>query len=451
MKLPPLLSTLARRPRPSGGALLPALDALRGIAVLAVFAQHLGDTHLPFVRERIAATVPESLAPWILTVLHHAHWGVDLFFVLSGFSLAQPLIARLARAAPGDPDPLALSSWGPSFAVRRAARLYPAYLAALALVLVVVPSLVRHPSFPASLAVHLALLQGYVTPGGLAIIGAAWSLTTEVCFYAAWPLLAPRLLERPPLAASSYTSRDRVLSAAPSRSVRPWLTGLSIVVAGWLVRAVLHELALRPGAPPWLLETSQHRWAVSRLDQFVLGALAAGLHARLARSPSAARLSRLAPAGIALSIAALVPAFYLEGSSFGTPLGAWPYGLISIATAALVLAAACAGEGAARWLFPRPLCAVGVVSYGVFLNHQLAIGVTMRLSGAPGTWGALGRHAALSLALSLAFGGLSWVLVERPFIEWAARRTRKREGEGKARRAERALDGGSVSGGGAAA
>ena len=368
------------------------------------------------MRARVAATVPALVAPWILTVLHHAHWGVDLFFVLSGFSLAQPLLARLARAAPAGPDPLAWSSWGRSFVVRRAARIYPAYLAALALVVVAVPAVTRHPSFPASAVAHVALLQGYVTPGGLAIIGAAWSLTTEVSFYALWPLLAPRLLADP-----RAPQGTRTLPA-----LRPWAFGLGLVVLVWLARAALHELSLQPTAPPWLLEASQRRWAVSRLDQFVLGALAAVVHARIARSPAAPRVARLAPLFVALSALALPPVFYLEGSLYGQPLGAWPYALVSLVTAALVFSSAFCGEGASRWLFPRPLRFVGVVSYGVFLHHQLALGATAHLTGPRGTWSALGAHAALGLALSLALGGLSWVGIERPVIEWASRRTSRK-------------------------
>jgi peptidoglycan/LPS O-acetylase OafA/YrhL len=430
-----LLTSLGRRPQPSGGALIPALDALRGVAVLAVFAQHLGDAHMPFVRSRVDAALPAALAPWVLTVLHHAHWGVDLFFVLSGFSLAQPLLARLARAGPGARAPLALSSWGRSFALRRAARIYPGYLAALALVIVVVPSIVREPAFVASLAVHAAMLQGYFTPGGLAIIGAAWSLSTEVSFYAAWPFLAPRVLA-PPASGDGQERTGSIHStapvsppppAAPRASLRPWLAGAAIVIGVWLIRGALHELAIRPGAPPWLLEASQRRWAVSRLDQFVLGALAAAAHARLARW----RVQRLSLGLCLLGLAALPPAFYLDGSFLGTPLGAWPYSIVSIATAALVLGAASVGGPAARWLFPRALRWVGVVSYGVFLNHQLAIGVTAAWAGAPGSWASLGRHAALSLSASLVIGWLSWVLVERPVIERAAgRRAGRSAGRG---------------------
>jgi peptidoglycan/LPS O-acetylase OafA/YrhL len=62
---------------------------------------------------------------------------------------------------------------------------------------------------------------------------------------------------------------------------------------------------------------------------------------------------------------------------------------------------------------------VGVASYGVFLYHQLAIGVVGWALPAPG-WRSLGANAALALALSLAAGAASWVLVERPAMRWAA-------------------------------
>lgn len=429
-----------------------------------MFVQHLCDTHLPFVRARIAASVPEAVGPWILTVIHHAHWGVDLFFVLSGFSLAQPLLARLRRALPEDSEPLAFAAWGRSFVARRAARLYPAYLVALALVVLVVPALREKPSFAASLGVHLVMLQGYVMPGGLAIIGAAWSLTTEVSFYAAWPLLAPRVLSRPP-ADKVYTSGQDVYATPPPvytsgqevyaspgsactpegpvcatpdpvytsgreaytrrqhRGTSPWAVGAAIVLSVWILRAILHEQALAPGAPPWLLDASQRRWATSRLDQFVLGALAASLHARVRGSPVAPRVERLAPWFLIAATLLLPPVFYLEGSFFGRPFGAFPYALVSLVTAAIVLSAACVPARVEPWLFPAPLRAVGVISYGVFLHHQLAIGVTSRWAGAPGSWLVLGRHAAGALGLSLVMGALSWWLIERPVIERVARLT----------------------------
>src|SRR4051794_23655964 len=94
--------TKPERPLPSGGGpLLPALDALRGVAILAVFAQHLGDRFMPFVEDAVTRNVPLGLVPWLMTILHHAWWGVDLFFVVSGFSLAMSLVRIFATDAKG--------------------------------------------------------------------------------------------------------------------------------------------------------------------------------------------------------------------------------------------------------------------------------------------------------------------------------------------------------------
>ncbi len=199
---PPPSSPLAR-PAPSGGGqLLPQLDALRGVAILAVFVQHLGDRFAPFVEARIEARVPAAIVPWLLTVFHHAWWGVDLFFVLSGFSLAQAYVRAFDRGA--EPTPPAL------FLRRRALRILPAFYAALAVMIATHPSWILRPGFPAALAANLTLLQGYVQPGGLVFIGAAWSLSTEAHFYLLLPWMARPLLAKAP---SSPARRLLVLAA----------------------------------------------------------------------------------------------------------------------------------------------------------------------------------------------------------------------------------------------
>jgi peptidoglycan/LPS O-acetylase OafA/YrhL len=385
---------LLGRPAPTSGRVLPQLDALRGVAILAVFVQHLGDRYLPLVGGRATAALGPSLAPWALTVLHHAWWGVDLFFVLSGFSLAQGYLRAFehGRAEPAR-----------RFLARRAARILPGYLCAVAVVLAIHPALFGRDGIALALASHLALLQGYVTPGGIVLIGATWSLTTETHFYLLMPLLARPLL-----------ARD---------AQRPWRRALFaalVCVIVWATRDALHRLVLEPGVRTALLELTQRRLAVSRLDQFVLGAAAAAAHAELLRAPYAARAARVAPVAVALSVALLVVAFRLEGALQLEPGGSWPYALMSLSTAGMVLAA-CLCEGRALALVaPSPLRAVGVVSYGVFLYHQLAIGIVgARLTGEG--WGTLALHGALALGLAIALGLASWLVVERPALRWAAR------------------------------
>ncbi|MDI3283142.1 acyltransferase [Polyangium sp. 15x6] len=376
------------RPAPSAGPSLPQLDALRGVAILAVFVQHLGDRFLPLVRGAVEARAPAPLVPWILTVLHHAWWGVDLFFVLSGFSLGLSWI-RSGGQTPRD------------FLLRRAARILPAYWVALVVTLAFHRGVIGAPSFAASLAAHLLVLQGYVSPGGIVIIGATWSLTTEACFYLVFPWLAPLVLEE----------GRRAL----------WI-GAGIVIASWLVRMLLHAIVLEPGIHTGLLEATQRRWIPSRLDQFVLGALAARAFVTLARSERAAAC---APYALAACVPALVIAFRLEGLHYLEPGGGAPYALLSLVTAALVLSAVLCRGRALAIVAPRPLAFVGIVSYGVFLYHQLALGLSDLEPAAPPTWKNLARTASFALVASLIVGYASWVLVERPSMRWASQKRRE--------------------------
>lgn len=385
-------ASLLSRPAPSGGRVLPQLDALRGVAILAVFTQHLGDRFMPFVDAEAARVLPPALAPWLLTVLHHAHWGVDLFFALSGFSLAQGYLRAFDRgtAAPSTRD----------FLVRRAARVLPGFYAAVLITLAFHRFTFRLPGFGAAMLAHALVIQGYWTP--IVIIGAAWSLTTEVHFYLLLPLIARPLLDR----------------ARPLRCVA---VGIGLAVAAWVSRGALHALVLDPGGRTALLEITQRRLVTSRLDEFVLGALAAAAHAEITRAGLADRAARYAPAGIAAGIAALVIGFRLEGELFLAPGGSWPYALVSLATAILVLAATLAQGPALRLLTPAPLTALGVVSYGFFLYHQLALGLVGSALRAPG-WLSLAANAAGGVALSAAAGAASWAIVERPAMRWAAAR-----------------------------
>ena len=73
--------------------------------------------------------------------------------------------------------------------------------------------------------------------------------------------------------------------------------GAGVVIGSWLVRMWLHAIVLEPGIHTGLLEATQRRWIPSRLDQFVLGALAARAYVALARNERAAALAPYVLAG----------------------------------------------------------------------------------------------------------------------------------------------------------
>jgi peptidoglycan/LPS O-acetylase OafA/YrhL len=380
------------RPLPRAGRILPEIDTLRAVAILAVFVQHLGDTFRPFVEQRIGWACPPWMAVWLVSTLRHAFWGVDLFFVLSGFSLALGYLhAFEGGMTPPSPG---------SFLLRRGARIFPAFWVALAVAIATRRGIVHAPGFGAALAAHLALLHGYTSPGGIVFIGALWSLTTEAHFYAVMPWLARPLLGAP----------------------RGLVAGLGLCAAVWLVRAALHALVLEPGmATPWL-ESTQRHWIVSRLDQFVLGMLAA----RAATGPWRDRLRAARRWLVVLSLGLLVVAFRLDGAFYLLPGGSWPYALTSIATASLVLGVT-AGGGAPTSLFRAgPARALGIISYGVFLFHQLALEAALALvRPGPPSWIRLACVGSLAFALSTMAGTASWILVERPVMRVVAERFRR--------------------------
>src|SRR5438552_826619 len=93
-----------------------ALDGMRGIAALSVFAVHIWIYQLP--------NTMTLRRDWGTALLFECRVAFVMFFVLSGYLLYR----AFARAALGQSEPV--SSWG--YLVRRAARIVPAYYVALA-------------------------------------------------------------------------------------------------------------------------------------------------------------------------------------------------------------------------------------------------------------------------------------------------------------------------------
>jgi len=139
------------------------LDGLRGIAVMAVFLVHL-------------------YSP----VFGGGGWGVDLFFVISGFLITKLLYEEYDRSQRVDLR---------GFYLRRLFRLQPAMLVLLAVVVIAsfgafsaVGGVVRRQ------ALYTVLLSGNlfaIGEGSVArpVLGHTWSLGLEEQFYLVWPFL----------------------------------------------------------------------------------------------------------------------------------------------------------------------------------------------------------------------------------------------------------------------
>ena len=160
---------------------VPELDGVRGVAILMVMALHFLCTLTP--------TGHLSRFEFFTTRLTgYATWGVDLFFVLSGY-----LITGILSSSRGN------RHYFQSFYARRTLRIFPLYYGILFLLTVVIPESVLRTYVPDALEIRR--LQGWLWPyltnvyvakeGSFAIpyVSHFWTLAVEEHFYLFWPFV----------------------------------------------------------------------------------------------------------------------------------------------------------------------------------------------------------------------------------------------------------------------
>ena len=202
----------------AGPARLQGLDAMRGVAALAVFGFHT-QFLLGFDKRVLPPMEVFGRTVTLPNFVSLGASGVTLFFVLSGLCLSlEPL--RRARTQPAGPL-LDL----PLYFRNRFARIYPAYFGALVLSAVeaiwVGGASVRATS--ADLLVHAVFAHGASGYWFLALNSALWSMATEVQFYLVFPLMM-RVLTR--LAPARFLALTMGLTIV-CRVLAPLLPGAS--------------------------------------------------------------------------------------------------------------------------------------------------------------------------------------------------------------------------------
>ena len=173
MPAPAANSALSSEPAALIRPFMPELDTLRGIAVLGVlllhafFWQYAGYSFGPLAKAFLRATQPGG-------------YGVNLFFVLSGFLITGILLDSKSR-----------DHYYRRFYTRRALRILPAYYSLLILLLLLRSS---SAAFVGLSFVYLANMTHFF---GIACdYGPLWSLAVEEHFYILWPAVVRRLTLR---------------------------------------------------------------------------------------------------------------------------------------------------------------------------------------------------------------------------------------------------------------
>lgn len=185
MSLQSLLNAVRRET--TSGRFVGEIDGLRFYAILAVLLFHV-DGSLMAYRPWLRAA--DGNVDWIYAITRAGHYGVQLFFLLSGFVLGLPF----AEAALGEGKQVRLGA----YLWRRVTRLEPPYainLTVMALLLVMFngasPASIV-PRWLAALCYADSWLYGYP----ILVNFVAWSLEIEVQFYLLAPLLARVFLVR---------------------------------------------------------------------------------------------------------------------------------------------------------------------------------------------------------------------------------------------------------------
>jgi peptidoglycan/LPS O-acetylase OafA/YrhL len=311
---------------------LDAVDILRGLAIFLVLMHHVN------IRLVLAKIPFAHGMPFVLNeaVFWNGHFGVQIFFAISGFLIAS----------------IALRRWGSLSSVNigdcyllRFARIAPPLLALLAILSALhfarLSDFVVQPktgglgrALVAALTFHLNLLEawrGYL-PGNWDVL---WSLSVEEMFYLFFPLLA-RLL-----------GRSRLFVAIL----------LTFVVLGPFGRRVLTH-----GNPIWTEKSY-----LGGMDAIALGCLTALSVSQVHFSRRALRVCGWLGSSLLVLILGFGPIHLLRGLD---RIGLEET-ILAIGTCLVIIA-----SSPTQWKSPRvfaPLLNLGQRSYEVYLTHMFVV------------------------------------------------------------------------------
>jgi peptidoglycan/LPS O-acetylase OafA/YrhL len=366
---------------------LDSIDALRGVAALAVALYHVWGHFgvYPWPSIGVVGQTPASLLGYLTSPLRWGYLGVGLFLVLSGFCIHLPFARKRNRDG-------AYGFQARTFYLRRLWRLYPAYFVSvvgtfilLSLTANRIGGVTQSPTL-GDLFAHLTMAHGFFDQYFYGLVHVYWSLALEFQLYLAYPLF---------LFAFSKWGSGRSLLV---------LTVLSLV---WRYAAMNYwgfNLISVAEAGPYSAMGS----VLARMPEWLAGAWIAELYVsgalkRISRSVLVSTSVLLFAASIAatLSEALWVLVDPLFGMSF----------------AALVGAAVHSPEKARMPAgFYRRIVWLGTVSYTVYLFHmQLSWPVTAAISKIPG-FALPFSLRLLVLLVSIPILGLIYRFVEAPFL-----------------------------------
>jgi len=337
---------------------IPSLDGIRALSFLVVFAGHAGFVNLV-----------------------SADLGVTVFFFLSGYLITTLLRSEFERNGRVRID---------RFWMRRMLRILPPlYLVVLGAVLL---SRVLNPRGIVSGSTLAAQLFFYANYEGIYGVnreapgtGVVWSLAVEEHFYLLFPWL--------------YVGMQKLRMSRNQQAGLLWALCVSILVWRFVLVLIMHSTSARI-----YLATD------TRVDAILAGCALAVWKNPVLDEPWGTRRHwkmYLLPLGMALIISSLL----LRGEVFRQT---WYFSLQEVALTLLFASAIRFHDWPIfRLLNWKPVAFVGVLSYSLYLTHDVVLEAIHRvaplLHGAP--------RAVVALLVSFAAASLIFVLIEKPCAE----------------------------------
>jgi peptidoglycan/LPS O-acetylase OafA/YrhL len=366
---------------PEGWGHLPALDGVRGLAILLVLFYHF------------TVFNPRTPVDDYFTAFTGLGWcGVDLFFVLSGFLITGILFDSKGR-----------QGYFSTFYARRVLRIFPLYYG------IVILSLVILPRFPHPKAHNFGRIAGdelwywlYLSNYSIAraghyrhaILDISWSLAIEEQFYLLWPLIV------------ALFSRRALLRICGCLIVT------ALLLRCWLIYRGVNPLTVYVIAP-------------TRMDSLAVGAWLALF---LREEEGRRLLAPIAKGVLLLGLPLLGVCVALQRTdAFDPIMQTAGYSLLALLSAAVVTISV-AQPAPAAWnrVFCHPfMTAFGKYSYALYLFHLPLRALVRDTFYGPARFPALFGSKIpgqlifylLSGALSFLAAWLSWNLLEKHVLK----------------------------------
>ncbi len=340
---------------------IPPLDGLRALAVLLVIW-----AHLPLG----VFGKPGNL---LLLVFQPAYFGVDIFFILSGFLITRILFVSREQGKPVK-----------DFLIRRFARIFPIYYLTILVLAVVAPGM------------YLVWSGLYVSnfvfcwDTSRNALKHTWSLCVEEHFYLVWPFLVYKLTPK------------------ATRTVSWWLVGIAFALAALIT-------AFPMGLP---FDALIYRATPFRMASLAVGALLAYYEQWLWANKGA--MVKMAVVAFVVAACVIGPVGFIK-TNWGTAAKMLGFCLASTGVFLTGIASFQTGSLLERVLSKQVLPFIGRISYGLYLYHHVVF-YFLGVLPEPGKASPGLVRVALAVGLTFAVATLSFFFVEKPILDWVGRR-----------------------------